>query len=89
MMWAIGGLPTFAKFIRSGHTFQGCLLLLILMMVSTQKYALVWSIIPMYGVQHRWWQSLRNGQSPVSVCESVNMISARDASASENLEDAH
>jgi len=33
--------------------------------------------------------NMRNGQSPVSVCqsvsESVTMISARDASASENL----
>ena len=36
--YAIGGLPKCAKFIRSGHTFQGCWLLLILMMVSTQKY---------------------------------------------------
>ena len=43
MVWAIGGLPKCRKFTCSGHTFQGCSLLLILMMVSTQKYALVWS----------------------------------------------
>ena len=31
--YAIRGLPKCAKFIRSGHTFQGYLLLLILMIV--------------------------------------------------------
>ena len=35
---AIGGLPKCPKFIRIGDTFGGCWLLLILMMVSTQKY---------------------------------------------------
>ena len=35
---AIGGLQKCPKFIRSGHTFQGCWLLLILMIGSTQKY---------------------------------------------------
>ena len=33
----IGGPPKCPKFIRRGHTFGGCWLLLILMMVSTQK----------------------------------------------------
>ena len=33
----IGGLPKCPKFIRIGDTFGGCWLLLILMMVSTQK----------------------------------------------------
>ena len=36
--FAIGGLPKCAKFTCSGDTFQGCWLLLILMIVSTQKY---------------------------------------------------
>ena len=35
---AIGGLPKCAKFIRIGDTFQGCWLLLISMIVPTQKY---------------------------------------------------
>ena len=35
---AIGGLPKCAKFTCSGHTFQGCWLMLILMIASTQKY---------------------------------------------------
>ena len=35
---AIGGLPKCPKFIRSGDTFGGCWLLLILMIASTQKY---------------------------------------------------
>ena len=35
---AIGGLPKCRKFGCSGHTFQGCWLLLILMIDSTQKY---------------------------------------------------
>ena len=38
MVCAIGGLPKCAKFIRIGDTFQGCWLLLILMIVPTQKY---------------------------------------------------
>ena len=38
MECAIGGLQKCAKFGCSGHTFGGCWLLLILMMVSTQKY---------------------------------------------------
>ena len=35
---AIGGLPKCPKFGCSGHTFEGCWLLLILVMVLTQKY---------------------------------------------------
>ena len=35
---AIGGLQKSGKFTCSGDTFQGCWLLLILMIVSTQKY---------------------------------------------------
>ena len=35
---AIEGLPKCAKFGCSGHTFRGCWLLLILMIVLTQKY---------------------------------------------------
>ena len=35
---AIGGLPKCAKFGCSGHTFGGCWLLLILVIVSTEKY---------------------------------------------------
>ena len=35
---AIGGLPKCPKFTCSGDTFQGCWLLLILMIVSLQKY---------------------------------------------------
>ena len=38
MVWAIGGFHKCAKFGCSGHTFGGCWLLLILMIVSTQKY---------------------------------------------------
>ena len=38
MVCPIGGLPKCPKFGCSGHTFGGCWLLLILMMVSTQKY---------------------------------------------------
>ena len=37
-MWAKGVLPKYRKSIRRGHTFQGCWLLLILMMDLTQKY---------------------------------------------------
>ena len=35
---AIGGLQKCPKFIRSGHTFQGCWVLLIFMIVPIQKY---------------------------------------------------
>ena len=38
MGWAIWGLPKCRKFTCLGHTFGGCWLLLILMMVATQKY---------------------------------------------------
>ena len=38
MVCAIGGLQKSGKFTCSGDTFQGCWLLLILMIVSTQKY---------------------------------------------------
>ena len=41
MVWAIGGLPKCPKFIRSGDTFGGCWLLLILMIFH---YTKVWSI---------------------------------------------
>ena len=41
----IGGLPKCYKFIRRGHTFGGCWLLLILMMVSTEKMCSVDHII--------------------------------------------
>ena len=37
MVWAIWGLPKCRKFTCCGHTFQGNWLLLILMMVSTQR----------------------------------------------------
>ena len=37
MVWAIWGLPKCPKFTCCGHTFQGDWLLLILMMVSTQR----------------------------------------------------
>ena len=38
MVCPIGGLQKCPKFGCSGHTFEGCWLLLILMMVSTQNY---------------------------------------------------
>merc|ERR1719458_867224 len=38
MVCAIGGLQKSGKFTCSGDTFQGCWLLLILMIVLTQKY---------------------------------------------------
>ena len=51
MVCPIGGLPKCPKFGCSGHIFGGCWLLLILMMVSTQKY--VQLIIQ--GVSFNWY----------------------------------